>query len=158
MPDVRNIETVRALAKEYRSSNYNKTKAMIAVGYDEEYAKTGHGQKVFVNVRVVEEIERLEGKEEEKLDLSREKQHQKLKEAFDIAKTGKNPAAMTSAVREQNEMLGYHRDTAPNAEKEAAKAKRMDSETRKVAEAVAKQRTDELSKGDKPRLMIHKEA
>ncbi len=95
---------------------------------------------------VIAEKQRIQAETEQKLDLSRESQHEKLKEAFDIAKTGKNAAAMTSAIREQNEMLGYHRDKAPNTEREAARLARMTDEERKLAELAAKLRTEVESK------------
>ncbi len=47
--------------------------------------------------------------------------------------------------------LGIFRDNAPNAEKEAAKRSRMSKEDRKIAEKVAKDRTDEES--DEPNVV-----
>ena len=62
-----------------------------------------------------------------------------------MAKQTKSASAMTSAIREQNEMLGYHRDKAPNEEAEAAKAKLMTAEQAESALIAAKMRTDALS-------------
>lgn len=80
--------------------------------------------------QIIAEKQRIQAIIEEELDLSRAGQHEKLQDAFDLAKTGKNPAAMTSAIREQNEMLGYHRDKAPNQEKMDAILARMTDEER----------------------------
>lgn len=147
MPNIRDKSTVDAIARAFTGNcKRNKTRAMIEVGYDAVYADCGRGQKsVYGNIRVIEAIRAIDTKTQKKLDLSRESQHNKLKEAFDIAKTAKNASAMTSAIREQNEMLGYHREKGLNPEKEAARAKRMTKEQRHIAEKWAKERTNELA-------------
>jgi hypothetical protein len=53
---------------------------------------------------------------------------------------------MVSAVREQNEMLGYHRETAPNPEKEEARTQRTKEEL-EALRRLARQRTAELAEG-----------
>ena len=88
-------------------------------------------------------------------NISRTTQLNALERARDLAEKLKNPSAMVSAIREQNEMLGYHRDKAPNAEKEALKRARLDKEGQKVAELtlrMAKLRVDEESE-EKPQTI-----
>lgn len=65
----------------------------------------------------------------------------KLNDTYELAKIQKNPSAMTSAVREQNEMLGYHREKGLNPEKEASKRAAMSKEDQKVSAEAAKIRT-----------------
>ena len=89
--------------------------------------------------------------------ITRTTQLNALEDAIRLAEKLNKPSAMVSAIREQNEMLGYHRDNAPNAEREAAKKAIMDAETRKVAEKVAYLLTDEES-GEVKTVKIGQEA
>jgi len=50
-------------------------------------------------------------------------------------------------VREQNEMLGYHREAAPNPEKELARIKRNELELAELRR-ISRIRTDELARGN----------
>ena len=67
-----------------------------------------------------------------KLDLSREKQHEKLEKAINMALTNNNPAAAISGIREENDMLGYHRENAPNQERIQALQGRISDEERRI--------------------------
>ena len=67
-------------------------------------------------------------------NISRTQQLRKLDRAYEIAQENNNPSAMVSAIREQNEMLGYHREAAPNPEAEAARKQRLDAETQAMRE------------------------
>jgi len=77
-------------------------------------------------------------------NISRTQQLRKLNRAYEIAEQQKNPSAMVSAIREQNEMLGYHRENAPNPEKELLRQKRNEQESEQLRRLV-RQRTNELS-------------
>jgi len=77
-------------------------------------------------------------------NISRTQQLRKLDRAYEIAERQKNPSTMVSAIREQNEMLGYHREAAPNLEREQDKKELMEAELREL-ERLSKQRTAELS-------------
>ena len=70
----------------------------------------------------------------EKANITRETQLAKLDQATSIALSQNNPSAMVSAIREQNDMLGYHREAAPNPEAEAARKQRLDEETQALRE------------------------
>ena len=74
-------------------------------------------------------------------NISRTQQLRKLDRAYEIAEQGNNPSAMVAATREQNEMLGYHRETAPNPEKELLRQARLTAEERELAREVARIRT-----------------
>lgn len=78
--------------------------------------------------QIIAEKARIQAITAKKLDLSRQAQHEKLERAFKIAEDGKNPSAMATVIREQNEMLGYHRDKAPNTERIEQIRRRMDEE------------------------------
>lgn len=77
-------------------------------------------------------------------NISRTQQLRKLDRAYEIAGRQENPSAMVSAIREQNEMLGYHREAAPNLEREQAKKELIGAELKEF-ERLCRQRTAELS-------------
>lgn len=150
MPDIRDKSTIKAIAREFTSNSRNKTQAMITVGYDEGYADSGKGHKtVFGNIRVIAEIKRIDDEREAESDFTRADQLKSLNTAKDLATTQKQPAALVSAIREQNEMLGYHRDKAPNQEKQQAIANRMSEQEKAIAEEVARILTDKAANGPK---------
>ena len=76
--------------------------------------------------------------------ITRTTQLNALTKAKELAERLNNPSAMVSAIREQNEMLGYHRESAPNPEAEAARKQRLDEETQALREQ-ARRRTNIIS-------------
>ncbi len=102
-----------------------------------------------LNVQAYYEAKKAERdrKIERTLNITRTTQLNALNIAQAIAKKQNNPSAMVSAIREQNEMLGYHRELAPNTEKEAEKAAKMTDEEREFARIAARMRGNELAEG-----------
>ncbi len=92
---------------------------------------------------VIAEIARINSETAELMQITRAGQHKKLAEAFKVAKDNNQASAMVSAIREDNEMCGYHREKALNPEKEAEKAARMTDEERRLAEITAKVRVEQ---------------
>jgi len=138
-------EKAQRIAVEYAKTNFlNRERALLNVGYSPKYARAGTSAKLFSNALILSEIAKIQAKEEKKLDVTREKQLKRLKLAYDEAETSENPSAMVSAIREMNEMLGYHRDNAPNPEKEALRKRRTDTETARLRRLV-RHRTGELA-------------
>ena len=62
-----------------------------------------------------------------------------------MAVTQKNVQAAKAVIAEQNEMLGFHRDKAPNTEREQARLEAMTDEDIKLAKLAAKIRTTQES-------------
>ncbi len=63
MPNIKDQSTVEAIAREFTSNGRNKTRAMIAIGYDEAYSDSGKGHKsVYGNLRVIEAIKAIDDK------------------------------------------------------------------------------------------------
>jgi len=93
---------------------------------------------------VIVYLSALKADEERKTGISRTLQLNKLNKAYDIAAKQQNPSAMTGAVREQNEMLGYHRENAPNEEREQARKALKANELTEL-ERLSRARTEELS-------------
>lgn len=113
----------------------NATQAAIIAGYS---AKTAYsiGQRLLKHVETSKHIDRVKADMVAESKFTREKQLKDLEIARNIAEHQKNASAMVSATREQNEMLGYHRETAPNLEKEAARramTKKQEELARKFA-------------------------
>ena len=79
-----------------------------------------------------------------KTNISRTTQLASLIAAKDLAESLNNPSAIVSAIREMNEMLGYHRENAPNPEREAARKRRFEAELGEIRRLV-RIRTAELS-------------
>ena len=52
MPNICNNETIETIAENYCSNSFNKSQALITTGYDEAYAKSGTGLKIYDNLRV----------------------------------------------------------------------------------------------------------
>jgi len=67
MPSIKDKSTRELIAYQYTGPcKRNKTRAMIAVGYDEGYARSGDGQRsVYANIRVKQAIERIDAENKE---------------------------------------------------------------------------------------------
>lgn len=97
------------------------------------------------NVRkcnIIAEKERIQRKSERKLNINRD---YCIKKAYDILENGKAERNRLTALSLLGDFIGAKRESAPNAEREAARKARMDAEKRRVAEKVAKLRTEEES-------------
>jgi len=105
------------------------------------------------NVKVIAYFEALKANDDRNTNISRSMQLVKLNKAFILAEIQKNVAGMVSTIREQNEMLGFHRDTAPNLEREQARRDIIEKELKEL-ERLAKARTAELSEPQtKPKIV-----
>lgn len=117
MPDVRNKETVDLIAEYYCTNGHNKTKALIDTGYDDEYANSGAGHKIFKNVRVEEAIVKrmaeLQTKREYSQDIAISQLDAIIKNLTSKAETGNIQAnqAIVAAIREKNAITGLHKQT-----------------------------------------------
>ena len=151
MPSIKDISTVNLIATLFCGvCKRNKTQTLIKAGYSKGYADNGAGHRVFGNVRVKAAIKAIDDKMADEMDLSRKAQHQRL---LDIVQDETTPKSVrVSALRELNEMLGYHRDKAPNEERQRAVLDHMTLEEIQLAEIVARLRTRQESM-DGPKLV-----
>ena len=131
MASIRDKSTIEIIAKTYCSNGRIKSLALQGAGYSKLYSERA-GLKLFDNVQLIATIARIDAKTERKLDLSRAKQHAKLEQAQAMAIETHSPSAMVSAIREQNEMLGYHRDKSPNQEREQSLTGRITAEEQRI--------------------------
>ena len=140
MPSIKDESTVKAIAREFVSNGRNKEQAMRTIGYAESSCKSGKAVRdVYGNLRVKAEIARLDAENAEKQDISRELLVDKMLAIVeDGTKTEKTRAASLIA-----DMMGYKRESAPNKEREQARAARMTDEDKRVAALAARIRTEE---------------
>ena len=101
------------------------------------------GSRLLTSVDVKAEITRQLSKKHKTLDLSRNAQHDRLMAVIDDITTPKS--VKVSALRELNDMLGYHRDKAPNAEREQAIRQKMTDEELVLHQEIARLRTQQES-------------
>ncbi len=59
MPYIKDINTVKAVARAYIANNMNKSKALISVGYKPSFANSGRRDSVYKNTQVQAEIQAL---------------------------------------------------------------------------------------------------
>lgn len=117
MPDVRNKETVDLIAEYYCTNGQNKTKALIETGYDDEYANSGAGHKIFKNVRVekaiAEKMAELQTKKEYNQKIALSHLDAVIENLTPKARVGNIQAnqAIITAIREKNACTGLHKQT-----------------------------------------------
>ncbi len=133
----------------YYADTGNARQSAIRAGYSENRA-TEQGYENVRKPHIKAEIDRIKSKTAKDYDVSRERQIQRLVDAYDLAKEQGQSSAMTSAARELNEMSGWHREKAINPEKEADRAAKMTDEERILTELTVQARLDmEARKGVK---------
>jgi len=86
------------------------------------------------NSRTVAYYEALMAEDRRKTGITRTLQLNRLDFLYDLAVEQGNTVAAKGVIAEQNEMLGYHREAAPNLEAEAAWKQRLDEETQALRE------------------------
>lgn len=133
-------------AKAYKDAGFGPKNRRIAIQTASRLLTT--------NTKVIAYLEALKANDDRNTNISRGMQLNKLNTVYKIAEAQNNPSAMTSAIREQNEMLGYHREQAPNLEREQARKDIVEQERREL-ERLADKRDQELSQ---PALKLAKGA
>lgn len=143
----------RAFVEYYCSNGFNATKAAQDAKYGQKNGKTPsnsylrmQGSRLIANDNIKKAIDEKMKDIGDTAEITREKQLKDLEKVKTNKVLANNPAAYVSACREQNSMLGFHRELGLNPEKEAIKAARMTKEQRKISEKLAKERTDEESR------------
>ncbi len=144
-----NVDKQKAFVQAYTTpgEGYNNaTQAAVIAGYSERTANN-MVSRLLVNVGIKAEIAQIRADLATEAGFTREQQLKDLELAKTFAVLKHETSGMVSAIREQNEMLGYHRELAPNTEKEAEKAAKMTDEEREFARIAARMRGNELAEG-----------
>ena len=130
----------QAFVQAYCNNGYNATKAYKTTYPD---CKSGHrqaGNRLLTNGDIRKAISAYKAQSAEKADIDRKYVVDKL---VTIANSKTSSSRdVISALSLASDVCGFKRDTAPNAERETARAQRMSDEERELALALAKLRTD----------------
>ena len=98
MPSIKDINTVKAIAREYCSNGRNKGDALRVIGYKESYCTTRGIGVVYSNERVQAEIEQIEAEKAVKIEHNRETSLVRLDKAYTLAeKQGNTSSSSVSA-------------------------------------------------------------
>lgn len=89
-------------------------------------------------------LQALKDNQDKNTNISRSMQLNRLNTLLAMAIEQKNVSAGASVIREQNEMLGFHREQAPNLEKEQQR-KELDEREQVELDRLSRERTGELS-------------
>ncbi len=140
MPSIKDESTVNKIAEVFcGEGKRNKAETLRIVGYADSYCDNRGTGIVYTNDRVRAAIARIDDKIVAEMDLSRKAQYQRL---LDIYENTNSDSVKVACLREMNEMLGFHREKAPNAEKLEELRERMSAEDVEYRKAYAKSRTD----------------
>lgn len=125
----------------------DKAEAYEKAGFkpkNRRYAQQAASKLLTTNIKVMDYLSALKDEEERKTNISRGMQLSRLNSLYRMALSQENVSAAKEVIKEQNEMLGYHREKGLNPEKEAQKAAKMSKEDARIAEKLA----DELNEED----------
>ena len=97
MPSIKDESTVEAIAREFTSNGRNKERALKAIGYAESSCKSGKAVKdVFGNLRVKSAIARIDTRNMEEQDVTRETIADMYRNGFNVADKQKNSTGMAT--------------------------------------------------------------
>lgn len=119
MPDIRDDNTVEALANEYCINGGNKSQALLKVGYGEGYATTGEAIALLENPRVKAAIKRIKIETSYTLD----DYQQDLRDDRKLARDLKQPSAAISGSIALGRSMGYDKDNEVGKDKSDAAPK-----------------------------------
>lgn len=115
MPSIKNIETINAVAEAYTSNGHNKTNALRTAGYNEDYAHSGGGMKIYSNLHVIAAIKTITDKTSAKVEHTLEQAIEMLAQNIawltPRAESGDVPSirALTDACRELDSICGHNK-------------------------------------------------
>lgn len=124
-----------------------RPEAYIKAGYkpkNHRQAIVSASKLCTTNKNVMAYYAALKDNQDRNSNISRTMQLNRLDKVFDLAVSQESPSAMVSAIREQNEMLGFHRELAPNKEREQARHDLLSTEVKEIMKLV-RSRTAALS-------------
>ena len=134
----------QAFINEYLVNGHNATKAYkTAYPNSSDKACESSACDLLRKPKIVEEISRIQAKTGVEAGKTREGQVKRLDDLIDMAVKQGNVAGAKACIAEQDDLLGFRREAAPNKEMEQAILKRMSSEDKELARVTAMIRTDE---------------
>lgn len=115
MPSINDLNTVKAIAREYIANERNKEQALLTVGYKPSYARS-KGMKLYANPRLTKEIARLDAKSAEKSEFKLEDMRQQYQEDRLFAIKCNSASAAVSASTGLARTYGWDKDNDLGAE------------------------------------------
>lgn len=137
-------EKIKAIATEYIANGFKPVEALVVGGgYNRKYAMNYH-KKIWTNVELLAEIDRLQAKTAIKAEISRDDVINDL-----IAIKQSSTSSANDKIRALSlisDVCGFKRENAPNKEREALLRKVESMEATELREYI-KHRNDRLGKG-----------
>ena len=133
MPDIRDKNTVNAIAKEYNANGRNKTQALVKAGYSKSYATGLKGMQLYDKQVLIDAINADQAKIDAKTTYTITVAQARLDEAYAIAKQQNNPAGMVSSVIASNRMYGFDKDNDMGADQAQELTQSQAEEARRIA-------------------------
>lgn len=96
MPDIRDINTVQALARGFIDNKRDRSKGAQFAGYSKKTAYSGHVAILYARDDVKRAIHEIEARQAEIGNRSISGLDQMYQEGFDVAKTQRNPSGMAT--------------------------------------------------------------
>ena len=133
----------REFIAEYMINGHNASEAYKKIYPDCGTSVRQAASRLLNKVDIKAEITRQMDNKDKIRDYSRTTQQQRLLDIADDSTA--SHTVKVSALRELNDMLGYHRDKAPNAEREQAIRQKMTDEELVLHQEIARLRTQQES-------------
>ncbi len=119
MPNIADINTIKAIAQAFVVNGLVKSKALITAGYSKHYARAGKGLALFNDDRVIAEIAQVQSEARIKAGTTIEDVERMYDEDRTLARALKQPAAAISAVTGIARLYGLDKDAHSGAEQPA---------------------------------------
>jgi len=133
MPDIRDKNTVNAIAKEYNANGRDKANALINCGYSDSYAHSHKGLLLFNKQVLIDAINADQAKIDAKTTYTITVAQARLDDAYAIAKQQNNPAGMVSSVIASNRMYGFDKDNDMGTDQAQELTQSQAEEARRIA-------------------------
>ncbi len=145
MPDIRDPNTVQAMAKGYLANSRDKSKGLIEAGYSRSTAYSGRCTVLYDRDEVKQAIAGLEQKLSAKTETTVTSVHGLYQTAYNQAQALNQPSAMVSAVTGIARLYGMDKDNDMGAKEQPTPVSAEDiAEFRAMAKAATRIR---LSRG-----------
>lgn len=137
MPDIRDPNTVQAIAQGYMASDRGKEKGLIGAGFSESYARS-KGMKLYDRPEVIEAIRRLEVKYAEENGYSVAACQAEYEQARQHAASLNQPSAEVSAITGKARLYALDQDKQVTGDVPAPVSAEQVDEFRAMARAATK--------------------
>lgn len=121
-------------AQKLSFGNRNQTEAARAAGYKDNKGLRRYAHDLATNTNIKARIAFLRAKLAEKLDITREKQAQKLQQVIDTCTKSGDHTNVVAAIREQNKLFGLITERIETTEGQ----RQLDATERREAKRIAK--------------------